>query len=103
MNRDLTMHDVIVSGIAVAAGIAAAVLLRVILKWLGVRADRTRWGGDDIIVHALQALAPWAAITGGAAVAASVLPLTARVGRNVTMTLTAVLIMAATGTVRRSV
>lgn len=103
MTRDLTMHDVIVAGIAVAAGIAAALVLRVILKWLGVRADRTRWGGDDILVHALRALAPWAAITGGAAVAASVLPLNGGVQRNVTMTLTAVLIMAATLTAARIV
>ncbi|MEU3920051.1 mechanosensitive ion channel family protein [Streptomyces sp. NPDC029004] len=103
MTRDLTMHDVIVAGIAVAAGIAAALVLRVILKWLGVRADRTRWGGDDILVHALRALAPWAAITGGAAVAASVLPLNSGVQRNVTMTLTAVLIMAATLTAARIV
>lgn len=103
MNRDLTMHDVIVAGIAMAAGIAAALLLRVILKWLGVRAGRTRWSGDDVIVDALRALAPWAAITGGAAIAASVLPLNAGVGRNVTMTLTAVLIMAATVTAARFV
>ncbi|MEU4495628.1 mechanosensitive ion channel family protein [Streptomyces sp. NPDC023998] len=103
MNRDLTMHDVIVAGIAVASGIAAALLLHVVLKWLAVRADRTRWSGDDVIVHALRALAPWATITGGAAVAASVLPLNARVGRNVTMTLTAVLIMAATLTAARIV
>ncbi|MGW1888108.1 mechanosensitive ion channel family protein [Streptomyces sp. NPDC001970] len=103
MNRDLTLHDVLVAGIAVAAGLAAALVLRVILKWLGERADKTRWGGDDIIVAALRALVPWAAITGGAAVAASALPLNARVERNVTMTLTAVLIMAATLTVARIV
>ncbi|MFF0061279.1 mechanosensitive ion channel family protein [Streptomyces sp. NPDC005279] len=103
MNRGLTLHDVIVAGIAVAAGIAAALLLLVILKWLGERAGRTRWSGDDILVDALRALAPWAAITGGLAIAASVLPLNARVGRNVTMTLTAVLIMAATLTAARIV
>ncbi|MGW7364000.1 mechanosensitive ion channel family protein [Streptomyces sp. NPDC054841] len=103
MNRELTLHDAFVAGIAMAAGIAAALLLRVILKWLGERAGRTRWNGDDIIVDALRALVPWAAITGGAAVAASVLPLNARVGRNVTMTLTAVLIMAATLTAARIV
>ncbi|MEU2158352.1 mechanosensitive ion channel family protein [Streptomyces sp. NPDC019396] len=103
MNRDLTPHDLIVAGIALVAGIGAALLLRLVLKWLGVRASRTRWGGDDILVDALRALAPWAAVTGGAAVAASVLPLTASVGRNVTMVLTAVLIMAATLTATRIV
>ncbi|MEU3298783.1 MULTISPECIES: mechanosensitive ion channel family protein [unclassified Streptomyces] len=101
MTRTLTPHDLIVAGIAVAAGIAAALLLRVLLRWLGERAVRTNWSGDDIIVHALRALVPWAAITGGAAVAASVLPLTSRVERNVTMTLTALLIVAATLTVAR--
>ncbi|WP_405997258.1 mechanosensitive ion channel family protein [Streptomyces sp. NBC_00829] len=103
MNRDLTLHDLVVAGIACAAGIAAALLLRVLLKWLGVRAGRTRWSGDDIMVDALRALVPWAAITGGAAVAASVLPLNATVGHNVSMTLTAVLIMAATLTATRIV
>ncbi|MCX4514015.1 mechanosensitive ion channel family protein [Streptomyces sp. NBC_01619] len=101
MTRTLTPHDLIVAGIALAAGIAAALLLRVLLRWLGERAVRTNWSGDDIIVHALRALVPWAAITGGAAVAASVLPLTPRVERNVTMTLTALLIVAATLTVAR--
>ncbi|MEJ8661402.1 MULTISPECIES: mechanosensitive ion channel family protein [Streptomyces] len=101
MTRTLTPHDLIVAGIALAAGIAAALLLRVLLRWLGERAVRTNWSGDDIIVHALRALVPWAAITGGAAVAASVLPLTSRVERNVTMTLTALLIVAATLTVAR--
>ncbi|MER7814809.1 mechanosensitive ion channel family protein [Streptomyces sp. NPDC096153] len=103
MTRALTLHDLIVAGIALAAGTAAAVLLRVVLRWLGVRAGRTRWSGDDIIVDGLRTIVPWAAVTGGAAVAASALPLTARVGRNVTMTLTAVLILAATVTVARVV
>ncbi|GAA4888555.1 mechanosensitive ion channel family protein [Streptomyces coeruleoprunus] len=103
MNRGLTPHDVIVAGIALASGIAAAVLLRVTLKWLRVRADRTRWKGDDIIVDGLRTLVPWAAVAGGAAFAASVLPLTERVGRHVTMTLTAVLVLAATVTSARIV
>ncbi|UUN30740.1 mechanosensitive ion channel family protein [Streptomyces sp. FIT100] len=103
MTRDLTPHDVLVAAIALAAGLAVAVLVRVILKWLGVRADRTRWSGDDIIVDALRALLPWAAVTGGAVVAASALPLTPGIGRNVTMVLTALLIMAATLTAARIV
>ncbi|GFH38057.1 mechanosensitive ion channel family protein [Streptomyces pacificus] len=103
MNRALTLHDLIVAGIALAAGTAAALLLRVILRWLGVRAARTKWSGDDIIVDGLRTIVPWSALTGGAAIAASALPLTARVGRNVTMTLTAVLILAATVTAARVV
>ncbi|MER5185743.1 mechanosensitive ion channel family protein [Streptomyces sp. NPDC002896] len=103
MNRALTLHDLIVAGIALAAGIAAGVLLRAILRWLGERASRTRWSGDDLIVDALRTLVPWAAIAAGAAVAATALPLTSRVGHNVNMTLTALLILAATLTAARVV
>jgi small-conductance mechanosensitive channel len=101
MNRALTLHDLIVAGIALAAGIAAGLLLRATLRWLGERARRTRWSGDDFVVDALRTLVPWAAIAGGAAVAATALPLTARVGHNVNMTLTALLILAATLTAAR--
>ncbi|MGW3658024.1 mechanosensitive ion channel family protein [Streptomyces sp. NPDC005151] len=101
MNRALTLHDLIVAGIAVAAGIAAGLLLRVTLRWLGERASRTRWSGDDVIVDALRTLAPWAALAAGAAAAATALPLTARVGHHVNMTLTALLILAATRTAAR--
>ncbi|MFE3329407.1 mechanosensitive ion channel family protein [Streptomyces sp. NPDC059176] len=103
MTRALTLHDWIVAGIALAAGIAAALLARVILNWLGIRARRTRWTGDDVIVDALRALVPWAAVTGGAAAAASALPLSRGVGNHVTMVLTAVLIMASTLTTARIV
>ncbi|MGW1026729.1 mechanosensitive ion channel family protein [Streptomyces sp. NPDC002577] len=103
MNRALTLHDLIAAGIAVAAGIAAGLLLRATLRWLGERARRTRWSGDDLIVDALRTLVPWAAIAAGAAVAATALPLTARVGHNVNMTLTALLILAATLTAARMV
>lgn len=103
MERALTWHDLITAGIAVAAGIAAGLLLRMILRWLGERASRTRWSGDDIIVDAVRTLVPCAAITAGAAVAAAALPLTPRTGRNVTMTLTALLVLAATLTAARVV
>ncbi|MFE7329096.1 mechanosensitive ion channel family protein [Streptomyces sp. NPDC057565] len=101
MNRALTLHDLVVAGTAVAAGIAAGLLLRVTLRWLGERASRTRWSGDDVIVDALRTLVPWAAIAAGAAAAATALPLTSRVGHDVTMTLTALLILAATLTAAR--
>ncbi|MGW7082845.1 mechanosensitive ion channel family protein [Streptomyces sp. NPDC054871] len=103
MERALTWHDLITAGIAVAAGIAAGLLLRMILRWLGERASRTRWSGDDVIVDAVRTLVPCAAITAGAAVAAAALPLTPRTGRNVTMTLTALLVLAATLTAARVV
>ncbi|MEV0318260.1 mechanosensitive ion channel family protein [Streptomyces sp. NPDC050658] len=103
MERALTWHDLIAPGIALAAGIAAALLLRVILRWLGERASRTRWSGDDVIVDAVRTLVPCAAIAAGAAAAAAALPLTPRTGRNVTMTLTALLVLAATLTAARVV
>ncbi|MFF2161297.1 mechanosensitive ion channel family protein [Streptomyces sp. NPDC058175] len=101
MNRAMTPDDLIVAGIAVAAGLAAGLLLRMMLRWLGVRADRTRWGGDDVIVDALRSLVPWAAVAAGVAVAASALPLTTRTRHNVTVTLTALLILVATFTAGR--
>ncbi|MEU5952475.1 mechanosensitive ion channel family protein [Streptomyces sp. NPDC047525] len=103
MERALTWHDLITAGIAVAVGIAAGLLLRMILRWLGERASRTRWSGDDVIVDAIRTLVPCAAITAGAAVAAAALPLTPRTGRNVSMTLTALLVLAATLTAARVV
>ncbi|MFE0174572.1 mechanosensitive ion channel family protein [Streptomyces sp. NPDC059002] len=103
MTRALTLHDWIVAGIAVFSGVAAGLLLRTTLRWLGERARRTRWSGDDVIVDALRTLVPCAAITAGLAAAAEALPLTQRTGRNVTMTLTALLILAATLTAARIV
>ncbi|MFE9867724.1 mechanosensitive ion channel family protein [Streptomyces sp. NPDC005506] len=101
MNRALTLHDLIVAGVMVAAGVLAGLLLRAALRWLGERARRTRWSGDDVIVDALRTLAPWAAMAAGVATAAAVLPLTSQVGRNVNRTLTVLLILAATLTAAR--
>ena len=70
MNRALTVDDLVVAGIAVAAGLLAAFLLRMLLRWLGKHADRTRWSGDDLIVDTLRTVVPWAAFLGGAASAA---------------------------------
>lgn len=101
MNRDLTLHDIIVAGIGLAAGLALALVLRVILRWLGVRAARTRWGGDDIIVDVLRTLAPWSAVAGGVGAAAAALPLTRQVGGIVSQVLTTVVILIATITAAR--
>ncbi|MFE0044293.1 mechanosensitive ion channel family protein [Streptomyces albireticuli] len=103
MTRALTPHDIIVAGIALAAGLALALVLRVILRWLGVRAARTRWGGDDIIVDVLRTLAPWSAVAGGAGAAAAALPLTRQVGNIVSEVLTTVVILIATVTAARVV
>ncbi|MGW7195025.1 mechanosensitive ion channel family protein [Streptomyces chryseus] len=103
MYRALTLHDVIVAGIAVAVGVAAGLLLRATLRWLGERASRTRWGGDDVIVDALRTLVPWAAMAAGAAAAAAALPLTPTTGHNVNVALTALLILAGTLTAARVV
>ncbi|MFG2978641.1 mechanosensitive ion channel family protein [Streptomyces sp. NPDC048331] len=96
MTRDLVLHDWLVAGIALAAGAAAGLLLRGLLRWLGRHAARTRWQGDDIIVDALRTIAPGAALIAGAAVAGTTLPLTARVSGFVNQSLTALLILIAT-------
>jgi small-conductance mechanosensitive channel len=101
VTRPLTAHDLIVAGIALAAGLAAGILLRMLLRWLGKHALRTRWSGDDVLVDALRTLVPWAAMAGGAAAAATALPLTASVGRNVNRVLTVLLILAVTLTAAR--
>ncbi|MGW7578427.1 mechanosensitive ion channel family protein [Streptomyces sp. NPDC054765] len=101
MNRAFTLDDLIVAGIALAAGIAAGLLSRVALRWLGKHALRTRWSGDDIIVDALRTVVPWAAVTAGLAAAAAALPLTATVGHTVNRTLTVLLILVVTLTAAR--
>ncbi|WP_030681379.1 mechanosensitive ion channel family protein [Streptomyces sp. NRRL B-1347] len=103
MDRALTLHDLMFAGIAVVCGSAAALLSRAMLRWLGVRATRTRWNGDDVMVDAARALVPCAAIVAGLAAAAAALPLTPRTGRNVNLVLTALLILAATVTAARIV
>ncbi len=96
MNRALTLQDVVVAGIAVAAGLVLALLLRVLLRWLAKQALRTQWIGDDIIVDVLRTLAPWSAVAGGVAVAAAALPLNHQVGHTVNQVLTAFVMMTAT-------
>jgi len=101
VNRAVTLHDLIVAGAALAAGIMTALLLRVTLRWLGRHALKTRWSGDDILVDALRAVVPWAAVTGGLAAAAAALPLTEAVQRTVNRTLTVLLILVVTLTAAR--
>ncbi|MER6979807.1 mechanosensitive ion channel family protein [Streptomyces carpinensis] len=96
MNRAVTLDDLILAGIAVAAGLAAAFLSRTLLRWLAKHAKRTRWSGDDVIVDALRTVVPWAAIAGGAASAAAVLPQTRTVQHHVNQILTVLLIFVAT-------
>ncbi|MEU1820593.1 mechanosensitive ion channel family protein [Streptomyces roseifaciens] len=101
MNRDLTLHDIVVAGIAIAAGLAVALVLRVVLRWLGVRALRTRWQGDDIIVDVLRTLAPGCAVAAGVAAAAGALPLTRQVGHVVDEVLMGTIVLIATFTAAR--
>ncbi|MGP3999389.1 mechanosensitive ion channel family protein [Streptomyces sp. 8N706] len=101
MNRAFTLHDVIVAGAALAAGIVAGLLLRAALRWLGTHARRTRWSGDDVIVDALRAVVPWATIAAGLAAATAALPLTESVGHSVNQTLTVLLILVVTLTAAR--
>ncbi|MFJ9868001.1 mechanosensitive ion channel family protein [Streptomyces sp. NPDC101165] len=76
MNRALTLDDLVLAGIALAAGLVLAFLSRTVLRWLAKHAKRTKWSGDDVIVDTLRSVVPWAAIVGGLAAAAAVLPLT---------------------------
>lgn len=101
MTRALTLHDIIVAGIAIAAGLAVALLLRVVLRWLAERARRTKWAGDDIIVDVLRTLAPWSSVAIGMAAAAAALPLTRQVGHTVNQVLTTLVILTATFTAAR--
>ncbi|KAB1146681.1 mechanosensitive ion channel family protein [Streptomyces luteolifulvus] len=101
MKRALTVDDLVIAGIAVAAGLLAAVLLRMLLRWLGKHADRTRWSGDDMIVDALRTVVPWAAFVGGAASAGAALPLTKTVQNHVNQVLTVLLIFVVTMTAAR--
>ena len=103
MNRALTVADLVIAGIAVAAGLLAAFLLRILMRWLGKHADRTRWGGDDVIVAALRTVLPWAAVVAGAASAGAALPLTRTVQNHVNQVLTVVLIFVVTVTAARVV
>ncbi|GHK03971.1 mechanosensitive ion channel family protein [Streptomyces sp. NPDC003753] len=96
MNRAVTLDDLILGGIALAAGLLAAFLSRTLLRWLAKHAKRTRWSGDDVIVDALRTVVPWAAIAGGAAAAAAVLPLTRTVQHHVNQSLTVLLIFVVT-------
>ncbi|MEU2436768.1 mechanosensitive ion channel family protein [Streptomyces rubradiris] len=83
MNRALTLDDLVLAGIALAAGLTLAFMSRTLLRWLAKHAKRTRWSGDDVIVDALRSVVPWAAIAGGAAAATAVLPLTGAVQHRV--------------------
>ncbi|MGW2706787.1 mechanosensitive ion channel family protein [Streptomyces sp. NPDC001340] len=76
MNRALTLDDLVLAGIALAAGLVLAFLSRTVLRWLAKHAKRTKWSGDDVIVDTLRSVVPWAATVGGLASAAAVLPLT---------------------------
>ncbi|MEU3184788.1 mechanosensitive ion channel family protein [Streptomyces sp. NPDC006923] len=103
MNRELTLHDLLIAGAAVLVGLAGGLVLRIALRWLGDRATQTRWSGDDIIVTALRTLVPWAALALGVSAAAAALPLTSTVGHNVNQVLIALLILSATFSAARTV
>ncbi|MEU1055294.1 mechanosensitive ion channel family protein [Streptomyces sp. NPDC005876] len=96
MTRDLTVDDLVFAGIALAAGLIGAFLLRMLLRWLGEHAGRTRWSGDDVIVDALRSVVPWGAVLGGTAGAAAALPLTRTVQHNVNQVLTVLFIAVVT-------
>ncbi|MFF7965430.1 mechanosensitive ion channel family protein [Streptomyces sp. NPDC007903] len=96
MNRTPTLDDLVLAGIALAAGLVLAFLSRTVLRWLAKHAKRTRWSGDDVMVDALRSVVPWAAIAGGIAVGAAVLPLTRTVQHHVNQSLQVWLIFVVT-------
>ncbi|MEU6405159.1 mechanosensitive ion channel family protein [Streptomyces sp. NPDC046985] len=95
-HRAVTLDDLVLAGIAVAAGLAAAFLSRGLLRWLAKHAKRTRWSGDDVVVDALRTVVPWAATAGGLAAAGAVLPLTRTVQHHLDQVLTVLLIFVIT-------
>nr|WP_055419060.1 mechanosensitive ion channel family protein [Streptomyces pactum] len=103
MTDDPTMDHLVPAGIALAAGLLGAFLLRVVLRWLAGHAGRTRWSGDDVMVAALRTVAPWAAVAGGVAGAAAALPLTRTVQHGVNQVLTMLLIFVVTVSAARVV
>jgi small-conductance mechanosensitive channel len=96
VNRTPTLDDLVLAGIALAAGLVLAFLSRTVLRWLAKHAKRTRWSGDDVIVDALRSVVPWAAIASGIAVGAAVLPLTRTVQHHVNQSLQVWLIFVVT-------
>lgn len=96
MNRALTLDDLILAGIALAAGLLVAFSSRTLLRWLAGHAKRTRWSGDDVIVDALRTVVPWAAIAAGAAGAGAALPLTRSVQHHTNQCLQVLLIFVVT-------
>ncbi|MGV4985953.1 mechanosensitive ion channel family protein [Streptomyces sp. NRAIS4] len=96
MNRAVTLDDLVLAGISLAAGLLLAFLSRTLLRWLAKHAKRTKWSGDDVIVDALRSVVPWAAIAGGAAAAAAVLPLTRTVQHHTNQILEVWLILVVT-------
>ncbi|MET7609513.1 mechanosensitive ion channel family protein [Streptomyces seoulensis] len=96
MNRTPTLDDLVLAGIALAAGLVLAFLSRTVLRWLAKHAKRTRWSGDDVIVDALRSVVPWAAIAGGIAAGAALLPMTRTVRHHVSQSLQVWLILVVT-------
>lgn len=96
MNRTPTLDDLVLAGIALAAGLVLAFLSRTVLRWLAKHAKRTRWSGDDVVVDALRSVVPWAAIAGGIAAGAALLPLTRTVQHHVNQSLQVWLIFVVT-------
>ena len=101
MTRTLTLDDLTLAGIALISGLLAGFLLRLLLRWLGKHASRTRWSGDDMIVDAVRTVIPWSAIIAGTASAAAVLPLTGSVQHHVNQSLQVLLIFVVTVTAAR--
>lgn len=75
MTHSVSANTWIMAGIAVAAGVIVAVVLRTVLRLLGREAERTTWQADDMLLELLSFVLPWGAVIGGAWVAVLRLPL----------------------------
>lgn len=96
MTRDLSLNDLLAAGIALAGGVAVALLLRVVLARLSHHAGRTSSDADDVILGGLQVLLPWFAIDAGAWLGTALLPLAPALDSQLNKVFGAVLVLAVT-------
>jgi small-conductance mechanosensitive channel len=69
------LHTWLTAAAYLGAGLVSALALRVLLRRLERKAQRTKWRGDDIVMSFLRTVAPWCAALGCAWGAVLSLPL----------------------------
>jgi small-conductance mechanosensitive channel len=96
VERALSLRDLTIAVVAVAAGVGAGVALRLLLRRLPGPAQRFGRGVQGHILAAVGNLAIWLPLVAGLKAAAEVLPLSPVVRQRVTEVLVAALILAVT-------